>query len=913
MDDPSSRSGREPPASSRPGAGEPFVGRGAEITRLESLLEQALAGSGSVALLSGDAGSGKTALASEIMRRARPRDPNLVLCRGRCVEQYGTSEAYLPFLDALGTLLVGKGREPTRDLLMRFAPTWCVQLPVAAPPGSQDALKQQTIGATKERMLREMGDLLEAAASESLLLAFLDDVQWIDSSSADLVRYLVNRIARLRILLIGTVRPAEMQAPSHPLHGFLADLRTHRLCHEIPLGPLSVQDVGDLIEARFTPHRFPPGLAGVIHHRTEGHPFFVSSLVQLLVDRGDIAREGEAWTARSTSEADLDTPETVRALVRRKVQALPDDDRAALQYASVMGREFLSTPLAQILETDEPVLEERLDRLDRVARLIDTQGDEELPDGGLATRYRFAHALFQEVIYADLVTARRTRMHQQVGRQLVACFGSETTRMSASLALHFERGRDFQGAIDYLVHAADNATRLSAHGQAEEHFTRAIALVERLPPEVRGDRLLGLHQKRGAARLSTSRFADAEESFSAMLQLAQALGRPPMEGAALAGLCNALFFSRRIDEMAVRAVQALQVAERCCNGDLQMEAILVIAQVLQEDGNLADCRRLLDEVLVLALKGPLHVRLAALAYRGVVHYWQSEYALAEQRLTEALALASELRDSMMVLIVLQFLGLARANRGRITQALAALTEGKEMGVRNGDRFWLSRLASHVGWIHRELQDFDRAIRHDLDGLAMAQQHGVASAEASALLNLSLDYTWAGQLDLGRETLERIEREHSGADWFGWLYTIRLESALADHWMARGEPERAAGHARRLLEMAQPRGARTYVIAAHRALFEAAHAAGDATSVASHVDAALGELQLFPSTLYAWRLHGAIGRLRAATGDREGARAAYGDAAGAARKLAAGIDETALRDTFLGSPAVQAILRSEVGA
>ncbi len=132
-------------------------------------------------------------------------------------------------------------------------------------------------------------------------------------------------------------------------------------------------------------------------------------------------------------------------------------------------------------------------------------------------------------------------------------------------------------------------------------------------------------------------------------------------------------------------------------------------------------------------------------------------------------------------------------------------------------------------------------------------------------------------------------------------------------MARGEPERAAGHARRLLEMAQPRGARTYVIAAHRALFEAAHAAGDATSVASHVDAALGELQLFPATLYAWRLHGAIGRLRTAMGDREGARAAYGDAASAARKLAAGIDETDLRDTFLGSPAVQAILRSEVGA
>jgi tetratricopeptide (TPR) repeat protein len=908
MGGPVSRPEPEPPAPGA-GAGEPFVDRNAELARLQALLDQALSGAGALALITGEAGVGKTALAGEALRRARQSVPSFVLCRGRCVEQFGKSEAYLPFLDALGTLLVGRGREPTAQLLRRYAPTWCSLLPAIG-----DAPDFQTIGATKERMLREMGDVLEAAGSESLMVAFLEDVQWADPSSADLVRHLLNRIARQRILLIGTVRPGELQTPDHPLRGFLAELRAHKLCHEIPLGPLGKAAVAGLLEARFPRHRFPPELAERIHHRTEGHPFFVTSLMDLLLDRGDIVSQGGGWSlARQVPEIDFDAPESARALVRRKIEALDDTDRLALQYASVTGREFLSTVLARLLDVDEMALEERFDKLDRAHRLIDTRGEEELPGGGLATRYRFSHSLYQEVLYEDLVTTRRIKMHQQVGHQLVACYGAEAPRLAASLAFHFERGRDFPAAIDHLAYAADNAARLSAHGQAEEHFARALAMVEKLPAEQRGERLVGLHQKLGAARLATSRFVQAEESFTEMLDVARSLEKPALEGMALAGLCNALFFSRRIEEMAVRAVQTLQAAERAGSTELQIEAMLMVAQVLQEDGSLTDCKNLLDEVLALAGPGPTRARLAGLVYRGVVHYWQSEYDLAEDRLTEALALASELRDGLMVLISLQFLGLARGNRGRMSQALAALTEGKEMGLRNGDRFWLPRLASHIGWIHRELQDFDGAIHHDLEGLSIAREHGVVSAEASALLNLSFDYTQAGQLDAARETLERLENEHSHADWFGWLYTIRLEDALAEHWLARGQPSRAAEHASRLLEIAGPRQASTYIASAHRILFEAAHATGDVASAVAHVDAALAELRSHPAPLYAWRLHGAIAQLRAGEGDRAGAHVAYVDAAGVIRRLASGIDDADLRGTFLASPAVRTILAGEAEA
>jgi tetratricopeptide (TPR) repeat protein len=907
------RHGLAPPTSAGTRPEEPFVGRSAELARLEELLEQALLGAGSIALITGEAGIGKTALVGQFLRRARQRDPSLVLCRGRCVEQYGTGEAYLPFLDALGTLLVGRTREETGVLLRTYAPTWCLQLPaLAVSPDSRDALQHQTIGATKERMLREMGDVFEAASSSALLVGFLEDVQWADPSTADLVRHLVNRIARQRILLLATLRPGELQAPEHPLRGFVADLRTHSLGHEIPLGPLGPDQVAALLDARFRPHRLPADLAELVYRRTEGHPLFVTSLLQLLLDRGDIVCDAGTWAlTRPVASADVDAPESVRALVRRKVESLTEADRVALQHASVMGTEFLSTILARLLGVEEVGLEERLVRLDRTHRLIDKRGEEELPDGSLATRYRFSNALIQEVLYDDLVSARRVLMHRQAGEHLVAAYGGEAPRIAGPLALHFERGRNFAAAITYLAHAGDNAARLNANSEAEEYLRRAVALVEKLPAEQRAERAMDLHHKRGTFRLASSRFAEAAESFAAMLELARSVQRAAPECLALSGLCNALFFSDRMEEMAVRATQALQAADRAGSGALRVEAMLLVGQILQHEGNLGDCKALLEDVIALARRGG-HRRplVAGLTYRGVVHYWQSEYAAAEERFAEALPLASELRDGMMVLICLQFQGLTLANRGRMSRALAALAEGMEMGQRNGDRFWLPRLASHVGWVHRELQDFERAIEHDRSGLAIAREYGVVQAEASALLNLCLDYTHAGDLDAAEEVFQQLEAHHRAADWFGWLNEIRLQSALAEHWVERGDWSRASTHAQRLLVLAEPLEAHTYVATARKALFEVALASGDLDGAGVHIESALQEVRSHSCPLYAWKLDAAMGRFKERTGDREAACAAYREGAGVIRAIAGGVDDEDLKRVFLDAPAVRAVLERE---
>jgi tetratricopeptide (TPR) repeat protein len=243
-----------------------------------------------------------------------------------------------------------------------------------------------------------------------------------------------------------------------------------------------------------------------------------------------------------------------------------------------MGRVFLSTVLAGVMGVDELALEERLQRLARVHRLIDMVGEEELPDGSLATRYRFVHALDREVLYDDLVSKRRIAIHRGTGEEMQRRYGAQAPSVAARLALHFERGRGFAAAVTYSTHAGDNAARLFAHGEAEEHYERAMRLADRLPLEAKCDQLLGLHQRRGTLNLAVGRFAEAAECFARMLEGARGLARPDQVGAALVGLCNALFFSYRIEEMAIHVEEALRAAEEAGSPALRLDAMLLVAR-----------------------------------------------------------------------------------------------------------------------------------------------------------------------------------------------------------------------------------------------------------------------------------------------------------------------------------------------
>ncbi|MCM3905857.1 MAG: protein kinase [Pyrinomonadaceae bacterium] len=886
-----------------------FVGRGPELSKLEGFLQQAIDGSGRVVFISGEPGIGKTSLSDEFLRRARARFPGLSISRGRCVEQYGTGEAYLPFLDAIGALLDGPSRERLASVMRTSAPTWCSQLPVAfASTGAMETLQQETIGATKERMMREMGDALGIFATTSPVVLLLEDLHWADPSSVDLLRHLSQRISHQRLLIAGTFRPEDIERSNHPLKSYKAEMLAHKLCEEIALDSLSPEHIQDYLNATFAPHNFPPEFATHIHDKTEGHPLFATNLLHYLHERGDIAKTNEHWSlSRPLSEMELEAPESVRSMISKKVDSLGEEERRALQYASVEGQEFLSTVVASLLGIDEVDLEELLARIEKTHRLIVTRGEEELPDRSLATRYRFAHALYQNFLYGDLVTKRRTMLHRQAGEQLAQHYGKRAPQIATQLALHFERGRDFARAVEFLIHAGDNATTLYANAEAADHYTRALSLAEKLPEEAQAETMWALYGKRGATNMALSRFGQSADDYVSMLKHQEVFDSPEKKAAGLNALAMTLFFSHRVEEMESRADEALAAAKRAGSETLRLDTMGLMALKHLCYGELALARPILDDVIKSA-RAIDHkpALLTGLTWRGCLYFFQTEYERAIECEQEARQLASRLRDGFLLLTSMFFLGLSKGNLGQMSEAISVLEKAINMGTRNGDQFWVPRMPNCIGWLHRELQDFEGALKHDQEGLRVARQYNVLEAEANSLINLGIDHTYGGKaeetISAFRETRDIFERDA----WFRWRYNIRLEAATAWHWLRQGDLEKAGEFAQRLLDTANEHEVHKYIAEAHRLKAKIAVADADPATAEAEFAAALDELQRYPAPLVAWRTYADLGRLQSAHGDRTAAQVAFTQAAEIVKACAANVIDDNLRATFLNSTAVREV-------
>lgn len=518
-----------------------LVGRRRETERLEESFRLARWGRRQCVFVAGGPESGKTALVEAFSRHAgalhagtaHAGAPAVVLA-GHCFEQFGTSEPYMPVWEAVARL--ARGREtpsPVLDVLLaRHAAAYAAA--GSAPNPSLSAAGQPAAPGPRgagERLLREMADGIEALAAEAPAVLLLEDVHWADYSTIDLISALARRRSPARLLIVATYRPAEIVAAEHPLRGVVHGLVSAGLAREMALDFLDEPAVAQFLAARFPGNEFPAGLARRLHQRTEGHPLFLVHLVEDLVAQGVFVERDGAWQldgadgagdeapdehdhgpahARRLAVLETRVPDTVRAMIEGHLERLSPGARQVLEAAAVAGVAFSAAAAAAALAADVVHVEQACDELARRHRFLAPLGVAEWPDGTAATRYRFVHELYHNVVYQQVPVARRVRMHQLVGLTIESAWGHRAAEEAAGLAMHFEMGRDWHRAVKYLRLAAHAAGRHYAHREAAHYLARALAAIDRLPEEDRGEHELEVLKHLGVNLQVTRGFAAPE-------------------------------------------------------------------------------------------------------------------------------------------------------------------------------------------------------------------------------------------------------------------------------------------------------------------------------------------------------------------------------------------------------------------
>jgi class 3 adenylate cyclase len=678
------------------------------MEQLKSALEGALSGRGSLAMIVGEPGIGKSRLSEEFAVFAKLRGAQVLT--GRSYE--GSVEvSYYPFVECFRQYVSNRPDAELRRELGIGAPDVATlvseirhrfpDLP-AAPPLQGDA--------ERLRLFESAVNFLRNAAAEHPLVLILDDLHWADKPSLLMLRYLSRNLASERLLVVGTYRDVELDR-THPLADVLASLRREPIYRRILLRGLPENDVDDWLAALASDDGSGETegrrreLSAALFRETEGNPFFIGEVLTHLAEEGKLVHEDGHWRARVTSISELGIPEGVREVVGRRLSRVGESCGRMLTLAAAMPAGFTWEVLRATSDEDEA------DLLDSLEEALAAHLIHECKDGRAAT-YEFTHALIRQTLYEELSAPRRVLVHRRVGERLEALYADHSGPHLAALAHHFFQaapGGDVDKAIDYAVRAGERAGSIAAYEEAIEHFNRALQaldLKESDDAARRCELLLTLAEYHGrtgtfdqarnaalrAAELARSRRSSEDLALAALRMGGELPMAPALDEERIALLHEALdAFDERDDPLCVRLLSRLS---------LELAMPDPPRAVPFGDESLAMARRLGDsESLVYAL----HARHDA--FPGPEHL-EERLEIADEML--AMASAADLPDFVSVAISNRLVDLLE--RGDAVEAKAAIESyvALQEKLRDPHGLWLSSVyRAHQALLEGRFADAER--------------------------------------------------------------------------------------------------------------------------------------------------------------------------------------------------------------
>ena len=573
-----------------------FVGRQRELNLIWNHYHAASDGNAHVVLVSGEPGIGKTRLIDEVGALAT-KDGAIVL-HGGASEAEGMPP-YLPFLEALVRHIQVTPLDQLRMQVAAAPQELATLLPeLITRLGDLPASRPLPPEQARFRLYEAIGAFLAVIGGPHALVLILDDLQWADTASLDLLCHLARHQSNAHLLVLGAYRESEIER-NPVLARTLAELTRQRMLATVAVGPLSVEETGMLAISKLGVS-LNTKVNALLHAQSEGNPFFAEELLDGWIEEDALLQVQNQWIA--VTPLDHALPPSIVAALQQRFTRLSAKSIDHLRVAAIIGRTFELSLLATVQGQEIEAVEEYLLEAAH-AHLVRTDQ---------AGSFTFSHDKIRECLYAEVSTSRRRRLHGLIGHVLEALYEPEKAMSMyhlAELAFHFARSSDRDRGIDYSKLAAAYALHTYAAEEAMSHYYTALELL-RPEDQRRGDLLLGL----GEAALLAGKEEEAETCYEAAQRWLSQGEDQEAVARAVHGLGRALWWQEKRTEAYATLKHALDLCgERLCAKAVEVLldlSVLLTVYMGQPDEGVAYAQQALEMAHSLG-----DLRLEAIARR----------------------------------------------------------------------------------------------------------------------------------------------------------------------------------------------------------------------------------------------------------------------------------------------------------
>jgi predicted ATPase len=782
----------------------PFVDREQELTRLQDYLDKALDGNRQICYISGEAGAGKTRLVNEFALRAQEKNENLVVAIGTCDPQTGQGTPYLPFIEVLNQLtgdieaklaqgeitqenanrlsniLIASGEvlvEAGPDLINLFVPgaslATLIGKLVIQKTGWQDKLRKRSDAKTvpeqvnteldKDKIYEQYINVLGKLSEKVPLIVVLDDLQWADESSLQLLFRISRRIENSRLLVIGTYRPNDIamgrNGERHPIEPVLTEMKRYLGDITIDLDVANEKNGKLFIEEylRVSDVNVDSDFIEKMYSITEGHPLFVVELLDVLQTRGELVQDVDGHWQLSGIEVDWSQlPARIDGVIEERVGRLSSDQLELLKGASVEGKSFTAEIIAKLLSKDSrELIREISGDLQRRHRLVEAEGVARLGRQRISN-YRFSNKMVQAYLYSSMDEVEASFMHEEIGYALEELYGESADNIAVRLAWHFEMAQIPDKARYYLQKAGEQASAKHADRDALNYLSKALEMTPEEEIETRFDILYNRQSVFDRQGNREAQWID----FDALESIGKKLDDPEKQAKTALHKSEYFLQTDNYESGLESANKVINLAHSLGDSELEAKGRLTKASLLNRMDRYDESIDILEQGLLLSRK-------------------------ANDTLTEAKTLYA--------------IATITTHQGRIEEAEKLLNEVLEIALDLNNDFIITPL-NGLAYIYDKKGEYEKTYEQSIKALKIAREYGVKSSEGILLNNLGANQIKLGDFDSATEYLNKsIDlNKKIQSELIQTLSTL----LLGDIAWKRGEPETGKTYYDEALEVTQ---------------------------------------------------------------------------------------------------------------